>query len=338
LPVRSYTDAKGRKRYAVEFESKGIRLFRRLPPGATKAQATEFEARERSRIIDHEILGKLPDVTLDTAIRGWLEESVAGRKSELQTGSHARAVQERIERDLPSASLRDAERLSANIRADESLSPATRNRRLCVLKAVLKFAWRKGWTEDNLSGKIQLLPERKYQRREITPDMAAKLIKHASTPRAKALIALSAYTGLRLGEVLKLAPEDVKGGVIVARDTKNGTDRIIPILPELKPHLSQLPFDAGWRNVYRGFERARERAGLDIRYHDLRHMVASALARSGADLRVSMDLMGHKSIETHRRYVHTDLDAKRQALERALGHQNPIRRGKKARTKAKKVA
>lgn len=203
---------------------------------------------------------------------------------------------------------------------------------------MLKFAWRKGWAEDNLSGKIQLLPERKYQRREVTPDMAAKLIKHASTPRAKALIALSAYTGLRLGEVLKLRPEDVKGGVIVARDTKNGTDRIIPILPELKPHLSQLPFDAGWRNVYRGFERARERAGLEIRYHDLRHMVASALARSGADLRLSMDLMGHKSVETHRRYVHTDVEAKYAALRRAIPHQNPIKRGRKPRTKAKKAA
>lgn len=236
------------------------------------------------------------------------------------------------------ASLRDAERIAASLREDESLSTGTRNRRLCVLKAVLKFAWRKGWTEDNLSGKIQLLPERKYQRREVTLDMAAKLIKHASTPRAKALIALSAYTGLRLGEVLKLKPEDVRGDVIIARDTKNGTDRIVPVLPELKPHLAQLPFDAGWRNVYRGFERARERAGLDIRYHDLRHMVASALARSGADLRLSMDIMGHKSVETHRRYVHTDMEAKRKALRKALAHQNPIKKAAKGKQKTKKAA
>lgn len=217
----------------------------------------------------------------------------------------------------------------------ENLQTGTINRRLCVLKAVAKFAWRKGWIAENLSGKIQLLPEKKYQRREVTPEDARKLIQHAPTPRAKALIALSAYTGLRLGEVLRLKPEDVRGGVIVARDTKNGSDRTIPILPQLKPHLSQLPFTAGWRNVYRGFEQARRHAGIDIRYHDLRHMVASALARSGEDLRLSMDIMGHRSIETHRRYVHTDMDAKREALQRALKPiKNPIRK----KTKAKKAA
>jgi integrase len=166
------------------------------------------------------------------------------------------------------------------------------------------------------------------------PADAAKLIQHASTPRAKALIALSAYTGLRLGEVLKLTPADVQGGVIVVRDAKNGTDRTIPVLPELRPHLKELPFQAGWRNVYRGFLAARKRAKLDIRYHDLRHMVASALARSGADLRLSMDLMGHKSIETHRRYVHTDLAQKRKALRRAI----PIKIPSGSRAKAKKVA
>lgn len=228
--------------------------------------------------------------------------------------------------------------MAAGIRADESIAAATRNRRLCVLKAVLKFAWRKGWTEDNLSGKIQLLPERQYQRREVTLADARKLIGHASTPRAKALIALSAFTGLRLGEVLKLKPEDVKDGVIIARDTKNGTDRIIPVLPELKPHLKQIPFDAGWRNVYRGFESARKRAGIPIRYHDLRHMVASALAASGAHQGLSMKLMGHKSVATHQRYVHTEIEPLRKMLAKALPHQNPIRRGKKARTKTKKAA
>lgn len=336
--MRSYTDKRGNRRYIVEFETRGSRVFRRLPTGATKGQASELETRLRRELIDQEVLGKKPNVTLDRAIQHWLDESVSGRKSERATGSHARLVKGRIAKDFPGASLGDAQRLASDIRADESLSPATRNRRLCVLKAVLKFSWRKGWLDDNLSGKIQLLPEKKYQRREVTPDMLATLIQHAPTPRAKALIALSGYTGLRLGEVLKLRPEDVRDGVIVARDTKNGTDRIIPILPELKPHLAQLPFDAGWRNVYRGFERARERAKLDIRYHDLRHMVASALARSGADLRVSMDLMGHKSVETHRRYVHTDMGAKYAALRKAIPHQNPIRKAAKGKSKTKKAA
>lgn len=356
LSIRQTKDKSGRKRYAVEFEVRGHRVFRRLPAGATKEQATELETRLRHELIDQTVIGKRPNVLLTAAIRSWLSEVVEGRKSETQTTSHANAVIAAVEgRDLADIAdcaqlIRDAvaaRRGEAGLAAcmsggghrgqgevDRPLSPATKNRRLCILKAVAKFAWRKGWAEENLSGKIQLLPEKKYQRREVTPEDAQSLIAHANTPRAKALIALSAYTGLRLGEVLKLRPEDVKGGVIVARDTKNGTDRIIPILPELEPHLSQLPFTAGWRNVYRGFESARKRAGLDIRYHDLRHMVASALARSGADLRLSMDLMGHRSVETHRRYVHTDMEAKREALSKAFRPSKSHQAKKKATKKA----
>lgn len=225
--------------------------------------------------------------------------------------------------------------MAAGIRADAGISPATRNRRLCVLKATLKFAWRKGWTEENLSARIPLLPEKTYQPRDVTPAMARKLIAHASTPRAKALIALSAYTGLRLGEVLKLTPKDVRKGVLVLRDTKNGTDRLIPVLKPLKPHLTQIPFGANWRNVYRGFQRARKRAGLDIRYHDLRHMVGSALTNTGADLRLVGDILGHESLQTTRRYTHPNMDVKRKALERALNPITPpIRKSKRPRKAA----
>ena len=330
MPVRVWKDSQSRKRYAVEFATRGYRVFRRLPPGATKEQASQLETRLRHELIDQAVIGKKPNVSIEHAINTWLAEAVAGRKSEKTTTSHAGRTIAALEGDMAIAEVASA---AEAIRL-QSVSVATRNRRLCILKAVAKFAWRKGWTEDNLSGKIQLLPEPKYRRREVTPEDAQKLIQHAPTPRAKALIALSAYTGLRLGEVLRLKPEDVRGGVIVARDTKNGTDRIIPILPALEPHLSQLPFTAGWRNVYRGFEQARRRAKLTIRYHDLRHMVASALARSGADLRLSMDLMGHKSIETHRRYVHTQVDARREALEKALKPITPPIRKKKATKKA----
>ena len=323
-----------RGRYAVEFELRGHRVFRRLPTGATKEQATELEARLRREIIDQSILGKRPNVSLKFAIESWLAEVVAGKKSAKQTGSHAAAVQ----RGMGDERISDAPIFGMAIREESILSAGTRNRRLCILKAVAKFAWLKGWTEENLSGKIQLLPEPKYHRREVTLDDARKLIQRASTPRAKALIALSAYTGLRLGEVLKLQPEDVKGGVIIARDTKNGTDRIIPILPELKPHLKQIPFDAGWRNVYRGFESARKRAKLDIRYHDLRHMVASAVANSGGSQALAMKLLGHKSEQTHQRYIHPEVEAMRKMLGKALSPSKTRRSHQGRPGKSKKAA
>lgn len=218
------------------------------------------------------------------------------------------------------------------------LRAGTINRRLCILKAVAKFAFLKGWTEENLSARIQLLSEKVPPRREVTPAMARLLIENAPNARAKALIALSAYTGLRLGEVLRLTPADVRGGVIVARDTKNGMDRIIPILSELEPHLKELPFKAGWRNVYRGFESARRRAKLDLRYHDLRHMVASALANTEADPRLSMKLMGHKSVVTHQRYVHPNVEVMRTMLGKALAHRPSHQAPKRRSAKAKKAA
>jgi integrase len=338
LAVRRIKD-----RFAVEFEQGGRRVFRRLPRGATKVQATELETRLRRDLIDQQLLGKLPDVSLEHAIKCWLEEVVKGRKSEDATNSHAGMVRESVRGFHVGDVQLAAERVRASLRPPDegggSYAAGTTNRRLCILKAVAKFAWRKGWTQENLSAKIQLLPEKKYQRREVTPEMAAKLIAHASTPRAKALIAFSAYTGMRLGEVLKLKPENVKGNVLVLLDTKNGSDRTVPILPALKPHLGQIPFGANWRNVYRGFERAREKAGLEIRYHDLRHMVGTALHNTGSDQRRIMAILGHKSIQTSARYVHPSDEANRKALKAALrglgttpskSHQARPRRARKA--------
>lgn len=328
---KPYTDAKGRKRFSVEFAQRGHRVFRRLPPGATKAQALQLEARLRNELIDQDVIGKRPAVGLRQAIEEWFTKTKVGRKSEAHTCSHKNAVLELV-RDEALAAF---EVVADRIRDHPDWSPATKNRRLCVLKGTAKYGWRKGWTEHNLSGKLPLLPEGSYTRRDVTPAMARKLIAHASTSRAKALIALSAYTGLRLGEVLKLTPKDVRGGVLVLRDTKNGTDRLIPVLKPLKPHLAQLPFGANWRNVYRGFERARERAGLDIRYHDLRHMVGSALTNSGADLRLVGDILGHESLQTTRRYTHPRIDVKRKAMEKALGPITPpIRKRQRPRKAA----
>jgi integrase len=127
------------------------------------------------------------------------------------------------------------------------------------------MAFRRKWTKTNLSAEIELLPEPRYLRREVSPEMAQILIRNASTARAKALIAAAAYTGMRLSEVLRIDPADIQDGAFKVLG-KNGEVRFVPVPEELKPHLKQFPIKAGWRNVYRGFERARKKAGLTLRF------------------------------------------------------------------------
>ena len=58
-------------------------------------------------------------------------------------------------------------------------------------------------------------------------------------------------------------------------------------------------------------------AGLDLplRIHDLRHAHASWLLAGGADLQVVKERLGHASIATTERYLHTLPDADDTALD-----------------------
>lgn len=58
-------------------------------------------------------------------------------------------------------------------------------------------------------------------------------------------------------------------------------------------------------------------AGLEgpVRIHDLRHAHASWLLAGGADLQVVKERLGHASIATTERYLHTLPDADETALD-----------------------
>ena len=298
-------------RWIVEFMQRGVRIFRRLPPGRSKSDAQQLESKLRGQIFNAVDLGKLPDPLLSKVIDEWLETVVRGRKSEGATNGHAR----RVVQEVGQHRLSEIRAVAGRIRDLAGNSPATRNRRLCILKAVAKYAYQKGYIAENLSPKIQLLPEKSYQRRDVTPDKVQAILDAANTPRARALIAFGAYTGMRLGEILKLTPANVVDGFIRIKDPKNGQDRDIPILGPLKPHLGMLPFRGNWRNIYRGWLSARKRAGINIRFHDLRHNAATTMGEAG-DLILLMDVMGWKSAQTARKYVHPTLQAKARLMRR----------------------
>ncbi|MBN1271607.1 MAG: tyrosine-type recombinase/integrase [Candidatus Aminicenantes bacterium] len=65
----------------------------------------------------------------------------------------------------------------------------------------------------------------------------------------------------------------------------------------------------------RVFETASRRAGIKgLTLHDIRHTFASRLVRAGVDLITVKDLLGHYSVKTTERYIHSNKEQKRKAL------------------------
>lgn len=312
------------KQWVVEFMLKGHRVFKRLPEFATKADALAYEAKLRQQVFQQAHLGQRPEVTIHAAITEWLKND---RKSVTQTASHAKQTSGAVGH-YSLGSLVDAATRLRRDAASKGLSAATINRRLCVLKAAGKYAYKQGWIEENLSARIGLLAEGPPRQTYLTHQEVELLI--SETPdRAKPYVAIAVYTGLRQSQVLSLTPENVVGSSIRLADSKAGVPLAIPIVDALKPFLKALPLTLHKRTYYADFEVGRERIGKPkLRYHDLRHTTASLMIQSGVPLYTVGEILGHKSMQTTKRYAHLSMDNKRDALEAAFTSKFPSKKRK----------
>jgi site-specific recombinase XerD len=148
--------------------------------------------------------------------------------------------------------------------------------------------------------------------------------------------------GLRVGEVVRLKPEDIDTNrkLIHIRASKGRKDRYtllsdlaLQILREYrkneKPRKWLFP---SWntekhiteRTVQKIFQNACKKAGIkkNVSVHSLRHSFATHLLESGIDLRYIQELLGHKSSKTTEIYTHVstkNLSAIKNPLDSLLG-------------------
>lgn len=212
--------------------------------------------------------------------------------------------------------------------------PATVNRRKAAWSALLGYAVENGYIKDNPAHRIGARTENNERVRWLSDDERKRLLAAcdaSESPLLRPLVTLAMTTGGRLGELLSLRWEMIdwsRRTAIIAR-TKNNDPRMLvfpaPAITELMKHrkTSGLIFDRGDGRVMvfrKYWEAALKAASLDgLHFHDLRHDAASQLVMSGASLHEVAEILGHRSLQSTKRYAHLSHEHKRDVADRIMG-------------------
>ena len=264
-----------------------------------------------------------------------IETRWTGTKDELQSVARAKYVVDFLGQDVDPAkvSRTDARRLIDHLRAQGS-SPATINRALSALNSILEHAREMGARGEGGFDRIYLREPRGRLRVVSDTELAGLLTiltagvqEGAREPRVARLVSFLRGTGMRVSEALALRWEDLTRadepgggphGMVLVRESKNGTSRLIPLSAQAESSLREAaaagedregPFsDLTASTLNKAWRRASEAlfSVVDREFvpHALRHTRATELVSAGVPLAVVMQVMGHKSIRSTMRYAH----------------------------------
>jgi integrase len=211
---------------------------------------------------------------------------------------------------------------------ESGLTQATINRRLAALSTMLKVATEMRWIPER--PKIPFGKEHKQERRYLTREEEALILKHLEGRLDWSVAVLAVETGLRRSEVLSLRWRDIGVDRVTVAMSKNGRSRTVPLTKRAKAVLSTLersgsgPF-AGMSpfEVSRRFRMAAEAAGVSdsaVVFHSLRHTCASRLVMAGVDIRRVQEWMGHRTIQSTMVYAHLAPTSLRDAVALIEAH------------------
>lgn len=304
-----WTDAEGRTHVGVMVGGK--RIHRKMPKGASARDAKLVEAELRSAAGKREV--QIPgDPPLSAVMALYLDHAKRLRSTDTAE-YHAMRAGPWCEK----AKASEAESVAMKMTADMfgSYAPATINRTLGTMKTALTLAYKKGMTPVDYGDKIKRLPENNKRHIYLSIEQVKELADCCSE-QVRAAVWIALLTGCRRGEIIKLGKEDIRGDRlrIQSGNTKTLRERIVPIVPALRPWLEYVPLKINFEGLKTGFARARIKAGLDVNFHDLRHSCASLLINMGVSLEVIRDILGHTTVKTTERYAHLQVDKQEDAL------------------------
>ena len=207
--------------------------------------------------------------------------------------------------------------------------PGTANKYLVRVKAMLKTAREWGYITGDPAAGLKKVREPRGRVRWLTDAERDTLLANAS-PTLRLYIEFARALAGRRSNLMGLRRQDVDldNGLVTFPMTKNGESHTVPLTEALRVTLVEMGVErmAGEdlvlpqmapQSLSRAFRKLA--CGIrNVRFHDLRHDVASRLAMAGANQKLIMEALGHKDPRMSMRYTHLSKDAVRSALEKVL--------------------
>jgi integrase len=215
---------------------------------------------------------------------------------------------------------------------EEGMSDATINRVVSAVSTVMNHLAFDGIVDS--APRFRRRREVEHRLTWFTKEEVEQLVMLAED-RLSDIILAAGYTGLRQGELLELKAQDVDLSDRIIHvggrpgfTTKAANYRSIPIHPRIYQMLSDRLEESGatirifgeeWNDrnqLMRAFAKVRASIGKDSShvFHSLRHSFGTWCIEAGVNVRVVMELLGHKRIETTLRYAKVSSKVRTEAI------------------------
>jgi len=252
-----------------------------------------------------------------------------------------------------------------HLETERKCTAKTRNARLAAIRTFFNFIGRQEPSLLELARKVRSIPQKKTEHKQVDylDEVEMKALLDSVEPNSRtgsrdmALLMLLYNTGARVSEIVDLKVCDLRldSSGQVKLLGKGKKQRACPLWPETveliknyiderdgKNQKTELLFlnangspitRFGIRYIVRKYAKAAANRSPSIKSkkvgpHTFRHSTAMHLIRSGNDINVVCDWLGHASINTTHMYVEIDMEMKRrmlQTIEAPQVNTNPVK-------------
>jgi integrase len=150
----------------------------------------------------------------------------------------------------------------------------------------------------------------------IEKDTVDEIIFRTNNVRNRLMLELMARGGMRVGEVLKLTPNDILDRKLILKDTKSGNEQELIFIPQkvadrlkeyvraknIEPNKKIFPICYGAARAM--VKKAGKLVGIRLKPHDLRRHAATFASRSNVPLEIiSKVILRHANLSTTQIYL-----------------------------------